>query len=244
MLNEGGFEPYFRHDGIFPDDPLFDDKRESAPYTHYLREQGFAGRNPWHDWANAAEGENGEILSGWQMRHAHLPARIPEQFSETVYTTNRAIDFITGQGDKSWCLHLSYIKPHWPYIVPEPYHASYSTKSILKAVRATPSEASKHPVYTALRQHEESLNFSRDSVRLNVMPTYMGLIKQVDDQLGRLFDFLQSNGHWDDTLIVFASDHGDFLGDHWLGEKEFLLEHAVGVPLNARGGGYHSGHGG
>jgi arylsulfatase A-like enzyme len=50
VFNEVGFEPYFRHDGIFPDDPLFDDKRESAPYTHYLREQGFNGRNPWHDW--------------------------------------------------------------------------------------------------------------------------------------------------------------------------------------------------
>ena len=49
VLNEVGFEPYFRHDGIFPDDPLFDDKRELAPYTHYLREHGFDGRNPWHD---------------------------------------------------------------------------------------------------------------------------------------------------------------------------------------------------
>ena len=234
LLNEVGFEPYLRHDGIYPDDPSFDDKRESAPYTQYLRAQGFDGKNPWHDWANAAEGENGEILSGWKMRHANLPARIPEQHSETVYTTNRAIDFITEQGEKSWCLHLSYIKPHWPYIVPAPYHALYSTKSILHSVRATPSVASKHPVYIAFRQHEESLNFSRDSVRLNVIPTYMGLIKQVDDQLGRLFDFLQSNGRWDDTLIVLTSDHGDFLGDHWLGEKEFLLEQAVGVPLIVR----------
>ncbi|WP_324272433.1 sulfatase-like hydrolase/transferase, partial [Pseudomonas aeruginosa] len=39
---------------------------------------------------------------------------------------------------------------------------------------------------------------------------------------------------WDDTLIVFTSDHGDFLGDHGLGEKEFLLESAVGVPLLIR----------
>lgn len=232
VLNEVGFEPYLRHDGIFPDDPLFDDKRESAPYTHYLREQGFEGRNPWHDWANAAEGDNGEILSGWQMRNAHLPARIPEQHSETVYTTNRAIDFIGEQGEKPWFLHLSYIKPHWPYIVPAPYHTLYSTKSILEPVRnASPSD---HPVYQAFRQHEESLNFSKDPVRLNVIPTYMGLVKQVDDQLGRLVDFLQSNGRWEDTLIVFTSDHGDFLGDHWLGEKEFLLEQAVGVPLIVR----------
>ncbi|WP_416759012.1 alkaline phosphatase family protein [Pseudomonas sp. BNK-6] len=233
-LNEVGFEPYLRHDGIYPDDPIFDDKRDAAPYTHYLRNLGYDGLNPWHDWANAGAGEQGQILSGWKMRNAHLPARVAEEHSETVYTTDRAIDFIGEQGEQPWCLHLSYIKPHWPYIAPAPYHALYGPEQVIPAVRAAPGQLSDHPVYAAFRQHEESLNFSRDEVRLNVVPTYMGLIKQVDDQLGRLLDVLQSNGRWDDTLIVFTSDHGDFLGDHYLGEKEFLLEPAVGVPLIVR----------
>ncbi len=231
-LNEVGFDAYVRHDGIYPDSPLFADKRESAPYTHYLRKQGYSGTNPWHDWANAAEGQNGEILSGWHMRNAGLPARVAEAHSETVYTTDRAIDFIQDQAGQPWCLHLSYIKPHWPYIAPAPYHALYGAEHIQAPIQ--PGQPSDHPVYQAFRQHQESLNFSRDEVRLTVIPTYMGLIKQIDDQLGRLFDFLQSHGHWDDTLIVFTSDHGDFLGDHFLGEKEFLLEQAVGVPLIVR----------
>ena len=234
QLNEVGFEAYARHDGIFPDDPLFADKRDSAPYTRYLRGLGYAGDNPWHSWANAAAGDDGEVLSGWHMRNAHLPTRLPEQHSETVYTTDRAIDFVREQGEQPWCLHLSYIKPHWPYIAPAPYHALYRAEHVQPAVRAEAGQLSDHPVYAAFRQHQESVNFSRDDVRLNVIPTYMGLIKQVDDQLGRLFDELQSSGRWDDTLIVFTSDHGDFLGDHWLGEKEFLLEPAVGVPLIVR----------
>lgn len=232
IFNEVGFEAYARHDGIYPDSPLFDDKRDSAPYTHYLRDLGYDGANPWHDWANAGAAEDGEVLSGWHMRNAHLPARVQEQHSETVFTTDRAIDFIQEQGEQPWCLHLSYIKPHWPYIAPAPYHALYGHEHVLAPIR--PTKASDHPVYTAFRQHEESQNFSRDEVRLNVIPTYMGLIKQVDDQLGRLFDLLQSTGRWDDTLIVFTSDHGDFLGDHFLGEKKFLLEPAVGVPLIVR----------
>ena len=231
QLDEVGFEAYVRHDGIYPDDPLFADKRESAPYTHYLRTLGYGGSNPWHDWANAAQGDDGEILSGWHMRHADLPTRLPEQHSETVYTTDRAIDFITEQGEQPWCLHLSYIKPHWPYIAPAPYHALYGASQVLPVVSG---DHSAHPVYAAFRQHQESVNFSREAVRLKVIPTYMGLIKQVDDQLGRLFDVLQASGRWDDTLIVFTSDHGDFLGDHGLGEKEFLLEQAVGVPLIVR----------
>ena len=80
-------------------------------------------------------------------------------------------------------------------------------------------------------QHEESVNFSRDEVRETVIPAYMGLIKQLDDHLGRLFAFLEAEGRMDDTLIVLTSDHGDYLGDHWLGEKELFHEESVRIPL-------------
>ena len=227
---ECGFEPYERDDGLHPTG------RPRPRYDSYLREHGFEAENPWEHWANSGAADDGSLQNGWLLAHADKAARIPQEHSETPYMTRRAMEFIAGAEDdgRAWCLHLSYIKPHWPYIAPAPYHALYSAEQVIPAVRPAADEASDHPVYAAFRQHEESLNFSRDEVRLNVVPTYMGLIKQVDDQLGRLFDFLQSNGRWDDTLIVFTSDHGDFLGDHYLGEKEFLLEPAVGVPLIVR----------
>ena len=59
----------------------------------------------------------------------------------------------------------------------------------------------------------------------------MGLIRQIDDWLGRLFDHLKKLGRFDDTLIFFTADHGDFLGDHWLGEKEMFYEEALRVPF-------------
>ena len=60
----------------------------------------------------------------------------------------------------------------------------------------------------------------------------MGLIRQIDDWLGRLFDHLKKLVEsFDDTLIFFTADHGDFLGDHWLGEKEMFYEEALRVPL-------------
>jgi arylsulfatase A-like enzyme len=73
--------------------------------------------------------------------------------------------------------------------------------------------------------------FSRDEVRAEVIPVYMGLIKQIDDQLGRLFGFMKERGLFENTLIVFTSDHGDYLGDHWLGEKDLFHEPSVKVPL-------------
>jgi len=68
-------------------------------------------------------------------------------------------------------------------------------------------------------------------VRREVIPVYMGLIKQIDDQLGVLFDFMQARALFDNTLIVFTSDHGDYLGDHWLGEKDLFHEPSVKIPL-------------
>jgi arylsulfatase A-like enzyme len=59
----------------------------------------------------------------------------------------------------------------------------------------------------------------------------MGLIKQIDDHLGRLLSFLDERQLTEQTLIVFTSDHGDYLGDHWLGEKELFFEESVRIPM-------------
>ena len=48
----------------------------------------------------------------------------------------------------------------------------------------------------------------------------MGLIKQCDDQLGRLLNYIEESGEKENTIIVLTSDHGDYLGDHWLGREK------------------------
>jgi arylsulfatase A-like enzyme len=228
LVAECGFEPFDRDDGIYPN--LFGNRIDTN-YCQYLRKRGYEADNPWHDFANSAAGPNGEVLSGWSMRYARLPARVREEDSETPYMTRRAMEFITDQGDKPWCLHLSYIKPHWPYVAPSPYNDMYSEGDILPANRAERERKAMHPVYEAYGKVRESVSFSRDEVRRTVIPTYMGLVKQVDDQLGALFKQLEEQGRFDDTLIVFTSDHGDYLGDHWLGEKEMLHDISAKVPL-------------
>jgi arylsulfatase A-like enzyme len=226
-LAECGFEPYERDDGLHPDGPY----DPNPDYDDYLRKHGFEGRNPWEEWANSAEGDDGEMLSGWLLKYNNLPARIPEEYSETPYMTSRAIDFMTEAGDRPWLCHLSYIKPHWPYIVPAPYHDMYGANQILPPVRSEAERQNPHPVIGAYQNSRICRAFSRDEVRARVVPAYMGLIKQIDDQLGRLFGWMQERGLFDNTMIAFSSDHGDYLGDHWMGEKDFFHEPSVRVPL-------------
>jgi arylsulfatase A-like enzyme len=228
LVDQGGFEPYARDDGVLPDAKL---KYADTPYNLYLKGQGYDAKNAWHDYANSSVGSSGELLSGWQMRHAHLPARVQERHSETAWATDRAIDFMREQGDAPWCLHLSYIKPHWPYIAPAPYHSMFAADDIPMPVRSEAEHASAHPVLAAFRQHPEGQAFSRDQVRRTVVPAYMGLVKQLDDHVGRLMHALDDLGRREDTLIVLTADHGDLLGDHWMGEKEMFYDASVRVPL-------------
>jgi len=228
---ECGFDPYERDDGLHAHGPVGRyDPREPA-YNRYLNQKGYGGDNPWHDWANAAEGEGGELASGWAMRHARKPARVNEEHSETPYMTRRAMDYISEHGSRPWCLHLSYIKPHWPYIAPEPYNDMYGPTDVIKCIRSDKERENPHPVFREFMAQRVSKNFSRDEVRREVIPAYMGLIKQIDDSLGMLFDFLDNRGLFGNTMIVFTSDHGDYLGDHWLGEKDLFHEPSVRVPL-------------
>jgi arylsulfatase A-like enzyme len=128
-------------------------------------------------------------------------------------------------------LHLSYIKPHWPYIVPAPYHDLYGPSDVVPAVRSQREREAPHPVLEAYFQHRFSQVFCRDEVRERVIPAYMGLIAQIDDQIARLMAWLDERDIAKDTLIVFTSDHGDYLGDHWLGEKELFHEQSVRIPM-------------
>jgi arylsulfatase A-like enzyme len=230
-LSQGGFEPFERDDGLHPDQGL----DPNLAYNNYLRAQGYDSPNPWHDFANSAEGPDGEVLSGWEMRHARLPARVADEHSETPYMTGRAIEFMEQANNQSsgqpWCLHLSLIKPHWPYVAPRPYNDMYGPNQILPANISQHEVADRHPVVGAFMDHEGSVNFRRDEVRRTVIPAYMGLIAQCDDQFGRLMTYLEEQGRLEDTMIVLTSDHGDYLGDHGLGEKDLLHEEVARIPM-------------
>ena len=231
-LSECGFDVHIRDDGLWAEGPsgFYDQKR--SPYNEYLKSQGYESPNPWHEFANSAVGKD-DVASGWLMQHADKPANIRNEDSETPWLTSEAIAFLEERraNDTPFLCHISYIKPHWPYIVPAPYHAMYGHNHIQPVNRSENERVDPHPVYGAYMSNPIGTAFSRDDVRDKVVPAYMGLIKQCDDELGRLLDYLKDTGQLEHTMIVITSDHGDYLGDHWLGEKDLFHNCSVKVPL-------------
>jgi len=230
-LANTGFPVGERDDGLHGEGPGGHYSAIEPRYSGYLREHGFDGPNPWLDWANSAAGDNGQLLSGFYWANNNRPARIPKEFSETAYMTDRAIEAIDQAGDDPWCVHLSYIKPHWPYIAPAPYHNMYGAADIQPVVRSPAEQAAQHPVYRAFCDARWSKNWSLPNARETVVPAYMGLVRQIDDELGRLISHLRERGQLDSTLIALTADHGDYLGDHWLGEKDLFHDAVAKVPL-------------
>ena len=224
---ECGFEPFERDDGLHPDASV----KPDLAYNEYLRAKGHNEPNPWHTAANSIDGEGGESLSGWYWGHSKGAAKVAEEDSETAYMTDRAMQFVTEAGEQPWVMHLSYIKPHWPYVAPEPYASMYGADDIVPVVRDPSEQGDPHPVYAAFMRHKDSQVYDRPEARETIIPAYMGLIKQIDDHIGRLMKFLGERGQLDDTMIVFTSDHGDNLGDHWLGEKDLFHEPSIRLPM-------------
>ena len=220
--------------GYFFEVDRYDGHHEPGPesgYPAYLRAHGYHSERPWTDFVISVQDPAGGVHSGWKMRNVGWPSRVREADSETAYMTDQAIRYIEGQADTPWALHLSYVKPHWPYVAPHPYNAMYTLDQCLPLARRASELQDPHPVLDAYRQQEECVNFMRDEVSNTVRPVYQGLIQQLDDHLGRLFETLERLGRWKDTLIVFTADHGDFLGDHWLGEKEQFYDTVQRVPF-------------
>jgi arylsulfatase A-like enzyme len=227
---ECGFDAWIRDDGLWASGPdgFYDEKR--SPYNEYLKSKGYASENPWADFANAGVDDDGDMATGWMFANADKPANIREEDSETPWLTRQTIDFID-QAKAPWCAHVSYIKPHWPYIVPAPYHDMFGSEHVPEPTRHDSERDNPHPVFGAYMGNKIATAFQREDVRQKVIPAYMGLIKQCDDQLGLLLDHLEETGRMADTMIVLTSDHGDYLGDHWMGEKDLFHNPSVKIPM-------------
>ncbi len=131
--SQAGFEVYERDDGVHPDTMV----KPNLKYNEYLKSKGYdEDENPWHWAANSVETENG-VRSGFFNDQVDLPARVSDEDSETPYMTRRAIEFLSeDDGTSPWLLHLSYIKPHWPYVAPAPYNSMYSAEDVIPANKA------------------------------------------------------------------------------------------------------------
>lgn len=155
----------------------------------------------------------------------------------TYKVTNAAIDEISARGTKGGkplFLILSYIFPHDPFQAPEPYFSMYGPRQVPLPLAPEADLRALDKPYRLIFHKENVDRFGKQSAtNVNRMiRTYYGMISFVDHQVGRLLEHLDRQGLAKDTLVVFTSDHGDYMGELGLVTKSPSMRDSItNVPL-------------
>jgi arylsulfatase A-like enzyme len=230
-IKYAGFEPWEVNDFWGSTEPFFKDESLKNNWMAHLKAKGYNLPFDTPELAAFLVQTNEGVRNGWRFENTRYPTVIRQEDSDTAFMTNRAIEFIEQAGTGPWLLHLSYLKPHWPNVAPAPYHAMYDPDDVPAPIRTPAELENPHPLLEPFRTERRSVPFDEEKTWREMRATYYGLITEIDDNLGRLFDFLKKQGRFDDTMVIFVSDHGEYMGDHWLFEKELFYESAIRVPL-------------
>jgi len=176
-------------------------------------------------WKMFTDGSNGPGVGSTKNGRPDYGLKGADEKSfATDWLTDKVINFVNEKKGKSFCYMVSYPDPHGPNTVRAPYDTMYEDakppipRSVNKTRAQTPKWASKAPRITA------------DTIRV-LMPKYYGMVKCLDDNIGRILAVLRKNGQIDNTIIVFTSDHGDLCGEHGRLNKGVPYEGSARIPF-------------
>ena len=132
--------------------------------------------------------------------------------------TDQAIHYLRNVRDRSrpFFMQLNISHPHPPYGAEEPYFSMYDRKRIRSWPHALPKGA---PLPLQVMRAVRTTLEDNDAVFREIQATYYASITKVDHLIGKLFAAVEAEGLFDDTVILFAADHGDFAGQYGLVEK-------------------------
>lgn len=201
------------------------------PIPPYIDTSNNRGKIAWNEWCPPERRHGFEHWIAYGTYDNHLRPMYwnnPKHRDDWAYVdqwgpeyeTDRAIEFIENNSDQPFALMVSMNPPHTAYeLVPDKYKDTYknlNTDSIADAWLNIDKERS----------------FFKQS-----LPDYYACMTGVDEQIGRLLDELDRRNLFDNTIVIFTSDHGDVMGTHNHRGKNVYYEEAVHVPMLIGGGG-------
>lgn len=150
-----------------------------------------------------------------------------------AWVADQTIDMMEGfaREEKPFMVCAGFHGPHFPYAVPEPYCSMYDPESVERWENFDETFVNKPEV-----QQKELMRWNTSHLTFKdwqkVVAVYWGYCSFIDAQVGRIVSWLKEKNMYDDTMIVFSSDHGDMLGGHRMFNKGFnMYEEDCHIPL-------------
>ena len=195
---------------------------EDDDYISWLHRAGY-------DYVHDANGVRGE------MYYVPQPSQLPASAHNSHWVADRSLEFLrTRDRSRPFLLWSSFIDPHPPFAPPVPWNKLYRAPSMPLPKR--PSDMRNLWIHiNRVQNRYKYRDAGIDDNLLRVMKAYYyATVSFIDYNVGRIVQSLESTGELDNTLILWTSDHGEFLGDYDCFGKRTFLGSAANVPLIVR----------
>lgn len=188
--------------------------------------------------------------------------RLPEEVHSSHYIADRTVEFLEQADEQPFFLHVSFPDPHYPFTVPEAYANLYDPAKMPPPIAPVTESQDMPPLHTQVYLRQETAEIHPDGRPVDrvigtpphvysdytvkdwqqVKAIYYGMVSLIDHSIGRILDTVDRQNMWENTHIVFLSDHGDYLGDHGFYGKGLPYDSVLRVPMIWTGPGIHSDH--
>ncbi len=171
-------------------------------------------------------------------------ALVPDEEFPTAWCADQAIAFIKqhAQQNKPWFFFCSMLKPHSPYVIPEPYATMYKPEDMILPKLSPELEAKVKAKIASITNWKQLRHYICDPNYLRpLMAHYYGSCTMVDAHCGRVLQTLDDLGLTDNTIVVFVADHGNMMGDKGRVFKGIMYEGSTRIPLIIRAPGFERG---
>lgn len=156
----------------------------------------------------------------------------PWPYEEALHPTNWVVDksirFLhTRDREKPFFLMTSFVRPHQPLDAPQSYFDLYKDKPL----QMPPEDDWRQTIRKTPIGYDSIYGCDDEDTKRQAMAGYYASITHVDHQIGRLITALKEDGCYEDTILLFVSDHGEMLFDHGLWRKVFPYQGSIHIPL-------------
>ncbi len=192
-------------------------------YQRFLEHHGWS-RDLLYDFADPAYVQNATAVKSKLPANLHIDSFVGRSVCEYIRSAR-----------EPFCCFASFLSPHNPYDPPAPYDTLFDSVD-LSEVNMRPGETVGKPreaydyINSRLKWPFKTDELTREQIQRS-RSYYYATCTLIDDWVGRIVETLKEQGQYENTVIVYSSDHGDLLGDHGLVYKQSFYEQSVRVPL-------------
>jgi arylsulfatase A-like enzyme len=159
----------------------------------------------------------------WLAELNHAVAPEPTPFPPELQGPHRAvtdaIEWVRSLDGRPFCLWLTFAEPHNPYQVPEPYFSLFPPESLPPVRAGAGALGGKGFKWQWTQRLAEYVYPDYEKLLPRMRSNYCGMLRLIDDGVKRFVQFLDAAHLRENTIIVFVSDHGDFVGEYGLMRK-------------------------